>query len=108
MIWTPLLAHLQALHPTLQSVLVSRIIAGLFDNPGPAIANVELETISLDHDERRREASYNMCAAAWAYWLITGSGTCPLEFEDRAEEAVVSLIMGLGPTVNTEQIDTKA
>ena len=108
-IWTPLLSHLQVLHPGLQSVLVSKIIAHLLTDPAAADANAEMETISLGADDRRRDASYDMCIASWAYWLVTAFSPNTSDPEDEAakiEEAAVALIKGLGPTGGTA--DTKA
>lgn len=97
-IWTPLLTHLQALHPSLHSVLVSKIIAALLANSdaGPA----ESETISLAADAQRRDTSYDMCAAGWAHWLLAAfrpAGEAAADDAARTEEAIVALMTGLGP-----------
>ena len=96
----PLLSHLQVLHPSLQSVLVSRIIAHLLTDPEAAAASIGMETISLTTDERKHDASYDMCIASWAYWLITAFSPSAVGSEDEAakvEEAAVGLVAGLGP-----------
>lgn len=108
-IWKPLLAHLQALHPSLQSILVSKIIAGLLREP-EAVTSAEIETISLDISGRERDPSYDMCIASWAFWLITAFNAASVDPDDetaRIEEAAVALITGLGPIPDTS-VDTKA
>ncbi|KIP08546.1 hypothetical protein PHLGIDRAFT_69150 [Phlebiopsis gigantea 11061_1 CR5-6] len=103
-IWTPLLAHLHALHPSLQHVLLYRIISTLLSNPMAPDSTTELETISLDATDRLRDPSYDMCLASWAFWLISsGSGSADPDDEmAKMEEAAVALVTGLGPSVRVD------
>ncbi|EKM60757.1 uncharacterized protein PHACADRAFT_155862 [Phanerochaete carnosa HHB-10118-sp] len=107
-IWTPLLSHLQALHPDLQSVLISRIITSLLSDSDATVSSAEMDTIPLAANERKRDASYHMCVASWAHWLVTSfrASTADAEDETLAEEAAAGLITGLGPSGGTS--DTKA
>lgn len=109
-IWTPLLEHLHALHPSLPSVLMGNAIKILLSAQEELVSTVEADTISFaDGVGGARDPSYDMCLASWAFWLATeledGSGSS--DNDSRVvEEAVVSLITRLGPMSRTS--DTQA
>lgn len=111
-IWTPLLSHLQALHPSLHSVLVSRIVAVLLTDPESASSrDAEAETILFDGGERKHDPSYDMCLASWAHWILTAFDTGVVDTEDdaaRVEEAAAALVIGLGPHATGSTRDTRA
>ncbi|KAI0639041.1 Las1-domain-containing protein [Trametes polyzona] len=108
LIWSPLLTHLQSLHPTLSLHLVSAITAhlaqptpspsvntsGSFD--GPEIVSLSAPTPA---DEPRADPSYDLCLASWAKWLVDNSPSASSsdDLEDLRDAALVRIVSALGP-----------
>lgn len=94
-IWSPLLTHLEALHPTLPSTLAERILAHLLAPPP------ELQRENEDETGLKADPTYDHCAAAWVCWLVD-----TYDVQDDTEnqisslrrtDVVVELLRGLGP-----------
>ena len=95
-IWTPLITHVYASHRSIPSVLISKIIA--YISAGSSVLErLEADTISLSQDER--DASYDVCLAAWANWLVNTycltADEVPDNTELTREDVVVSLLRSL-------------
>jgi ribosomal biogenesis protein LAS1 len=81
-IWTPLLEHVQSLHPEFASVLVNRIILTL---------SAESDT---DYD-----VSFNLCLARWAMWITVNLGDDAANLDSsQRREAVIALISNISPS----------
>ena len=91
--------------PLLRAVLVAKIVDALLPEADAAAGGAELETISLA-EPRRRDASYDMCLASWAHWLVAAPAAGTAADHTPLEEAAVALITGLGPVVGST--DAKA
>lgn len=99
-IWAPLITHLQALHPTLPSAIVDRIVTHLVTSL-PAPIDIDAE------DTTKADLTYDLCLAAWAHWIVD-----TYEIEEDGEEqsglhrtdVVVALLSGLGPSGMVEGI----
>ncbi|KAI0662478.1 Las1-like-domain-containing protein [Cubamyces menziesii] len=102
LIWTPLLTHLQSLHPNLPLHLVAAITAHL-SRPAPTSdggAAFQSETVSLTEDAPKADPSYDLCLASWAKWLVdncAGGSEDADEAEDIRESAIVRIVSTLGP-----------
>ncbi|OJT14018.1 Protein LAS1 [Trametes pubescens] len=100
LIWTPLLSHLQTLHPTLPLRLVSAISAYLAQpihtpNDDPEIVSL---SVTVSTDEPKADPSYDICLASWAKWLVDSCSNADTEdAEDIREAALVRIIASLGP-----------
>lgn len=95
-LWQPLLAHFQALHPSLLSVLATQIISRISSAPEPIADSVlSSEIISLDVSESSADFSYDLCLAAWLNWLVDTWGVEGEEFI--RGEMVVALMSALSP-----------
>ncbi|KAI0828277.1 Las1-like-domain-containing protein [Trametes gibbosa] len=77
LIWTPLLIHLHALHPTFPLHLVSAI------------------TAHLTSSNRRAQGRpfLHLCLASWAKWIVDRCASP----EDLRETAIVRIVAALGP-----------
>jgi ribosomal biogenesis protein LAS1 len=91
-IWTPLLSHVQSLHPTFHSVLVSHIVSRLLSDP-----STRSQPYVPDH-------SYEMCLASWIVFLLRTSDAEENSSSDSevlsARNVVVSLLNDLGPMLD--------
>ncbi|RPD81634.1 Las1-domain-containing protein [Lentinus tigrinus ALCF2SS1-7] len=105
-IWSPLLSHLQSLHPALPLHLVSAITAHLSRpiSAGAAAPNTDFgaDSVSLEMalDEPKTDPSYDICLASWAKWLIdncTSGTTDPDEATELRESIVVRIVSALRP-----------
>ena len=106
-IWTPLLTHLQDLHPTLPTVLALKAISHLCDSPELDMATQTLgaDVVLLDADQeqerQKQDASYDRCVAGWTNWLVdTHSGNDEDEDDDVSidrTDAALKLVSALGP-----------
>ncbi|CAL1696175.1 unnamed protein product [Somion occarium] len=99
LIWKPLLEHIHSLHPNFSSILISRIVATLLTDTDASKGFIDSEAIISLQDDRKRDLSYDLCLASWAYWLTE---TYVTEHEDTAaelkrEDVLIALISGLGP-----------
>ena len=107
-LWTPLLAHMHVLHPSLPSVLVQRIVAHLTT----AEQYVEEAIIKVDAKGSTRDLSYDMCLASWAHWAVCTYDVGEEDEEDTTglhrEDVVISLATNLGPTKQQSSGDDKA
>lgn len=110
-IWTSLLAHLQSLHPTLPTILTSKIISrlGAPTEPNAAAQKPDADIVLLDADEerekQRQDASYDRCVAGWANWLVDTYSRRDDEDEDDEgdtsidrTDVVLKHVSALGPT----------
>ncbi len=105
-IWSPLLNHIQVIHPALSSILVSKIISSLFNTDDEDHVAEEEENIALDSGgDAKRDLSYEMCVASWVNWLVSTFGNDNVtengdneEKKLKRENAVVALVTDLGPT----------
>lgn len=98
-LWTPLLTHLQSVHPEFQAALVNRIVARLLIDT--RLQEVDIQPLVVD-------TSFDLCLARWAMWTIV-----TFETEDSVDsdldlkrDTIVSLITALGP--NAASPRTKA
>jgi len=112
-IWTPLLTHVQTLHPALPSTLVSRITAHLLSRPDASSDTTDFgsETVLLNSEGTKQDISYDRCLAGWANWLVDMLGSSGDESEDtdlRREDVVAYLAAALGPMKKTPSQDNKA
>ncbi len=100
-IWTSLLAHLQALHPSLPSILVYRIVSHLLPNSQSPSEPLEEETLLLAEKTTKRDFSYDLCLASWAKHLIDTWGIEARnegsETELKKSEVVAKILSSLGP-----------
>ncbi|KAM5532761.1 hypothetical protein V8D89_013558 [Ganoderma adspersum] len=103
-IWSPLLNHLQSLHPTLALHLVTAITSHLSRSPAPSPPNADFgaETVSLamDTDEPKADPTYDLCLASWAKWLVNNCATDVSDPEDAAElreGVIVRIVTALRP-----------
>ncbi|KAI0757360.1 Las1-like-domain-containing protein [Daedaleopsis nitida] len=108
-IWSPLLAHLQSLHPALPLHLVAAITAHLSRPPARTSASREAdfgaETVLLEPaaDEPKADPTYDLCLASWAKWLAdncassASTGVSAEEATELKESIVVRIISALGP-----------
>ncbi|PIL30928.1 hypothetical protein GSI_07097 [Ganoderma sinense ZZ0214-1] len=103
-IWSPLLTHLQSLHPTLAVRLVTAITTYLSRSPAPSPPNTDFgaETVSLAMviDEPKTDTTYDVCLASWAKWLADNCATGVPDQEDAAElreGVIVRIVSALRP-----------
>ena len=101
-IWTVLITHVCAMHGSLASVLVSKIIAHLNSASGPPLEGSDGDTILLSQEER--DNSYDVCLATWANWMVktfdtVGQGSDGDETIPHLsrEEVIISLLSSLRP-----------
>ncbi|KZT67598.1 Las1-domain-containing protein [Daedalea quercina L-15889] len=118
-IWTPLLTHIEPLHPSLPAVLVSKIISHLSSQDIPHLAaqapdeDVVLLDAEEEREKHRQDMSYDRCVAGWANWLVdTYGGKDDEECEDSdgylsREEVVLKLVAALGPTRSVSETRKK-
>ncbi|TFY70079.1 hypothetical protein EVJ58_g58 [Rhodofomes roseus] len=104
-IWTPLLAHLQSLHPNLAAVLVTKAVSHLTSEEQiTQTTDADVVMLDAEEDKQRRDASYDRCVAGWAKWLVdTYGGKIDDDFEDgdtdlNRADVVSKLVAALGPT----------
>ncbi|EIW64980.1 Las1-domain-containing protein [Trametes versicolor FP-101664 SS1] len=100
LIWTPLLSHLQSLHPTLPLRLVSAISAYLAQPVAAPQDDPEIVSLSVvaPTDEPKADPSYDLCLASWAKWLVDSCSNADTEdAEDIREAALVRIVASLGP-----------
>lgn len=59
----------------------------------------ESDAIISLQDVNKRDLSYDLCLASWAYWIVDTHATDEDNDDDgfRREDIIVSLISGLGP-----------
>ena len=103
-IWSPLLNHLQSLHPTLALHLVTAITSHLSRSPAPSPPNADFgaDTVSLamTTDEPKADPTYDLCLASWAKWLADNCAAGVSDPEDAAElreSVIVRIITVLRP-----------
>ncbi|KAI0761207.1 Las1-like-domain-containing protein [Trametes elegans] len=101
LIWSPLLSHLQSLHPTLPLHIVSAIGVHLA-HPVPSGPGFGSEAVPLVAEEPKGDPTYDICLASWAKWLIDNcasgeSGDDRDTLEDIRERAIVRVVAALGP-----------
>ncbi len=105
-IWSPLLAHLQALHPTLPLHLVSAITAHLSravsSEASSSRTDFTADSVSLDMavDEPKTDPSYDICLASWAKWLLDNCTSGVADADEAAElreNMVVRIVSALRP-----------
>ncbi len=103
-IWSPLLNHLQALHPTLALHLGTAITSHLSRGPEPSPPNTDFgaETVSLAMatDEPKADPTYDLCLASWAKWLVDNCTTGVSDLENAAEireGVIVRIVSALRP-----------
>jgi ribosomal biogenesis protein LAS1 len=100
-IWLPLLSHICTLHPSFASILVSRVITAIVPLEEESSQQTE-DVISLSGEDNgsSRDASYELCAASWANWLLDSfEDPAKLSDEDknmRRTNAVVNLVSSMG------------
>ncbi|CDO72746.1 hypothetical protein BN946_scf184990.g29 [Trametes cinnabarina] len=102
LIWSPLLSHLQTLHPTLPVHLVSAISAHLSHRPPTQNTGLafQTETVSLSDEAPKADPSYDLCLASWAKWLIDNCASASADAddaEDIRDAAIVRIVSSLGP-----------
>ncbi|KAF8898494.1 Las1-like-domain-containing protein [Infundibulicybe gibba] len=84
LLWSPLLIHLQALHPNFPFVLSHRIVYSLLHDTTQEVQN---------------DLSYDLCLARWVVWAIKTWDVEDLRSDvDLRKELTVTLIQGLGPS----------
>ncbi|TFK93050.1 Las1-domain-containing protein [Polyporus arcularius HHB13444] len=103
-IWSPLLAHLQALHPALPLHLVSAITAHLSRAVSPEASSTDFtaDSVSLNMavDEPKTDPSYDICLASWAKWLLDNCTSGVADADEAAElreNMVVRIVSALRP-----------
>ncbi|OBZ79225.1 Protein LAS1 [Grifola frondosa] len=107
-IWTPMITHLQSLHPTLALRLVIGITSRLLSRPQQE--DIRSDVVALVAHEYKADISYEMCLAGWANWLIDTWDTSSEEDYGalRREDVVVGLISNFGPLGNEIVGEAKA
>lgn len=67
-LWTPLLAHIQAYHHTFPLILTTRIVENILCE----LLNTEFDSdvVSFDIEESQNDPSYRMALARWAVWVV--------------------------------------
>ncbi|KAE9395918.1 Las1-domain-containing protein [Gymnopus androsaceus JB14] len=83
-IWTPLLANVQALHPSFPSILANRTLSHLLATSAKVVQN----NVSPD-------PSYDMCLSRWIFWVIDKWDS--ESDEDVRSDVVASLLTALRP-----------
>ncbi|KAI0724189.1 Las1-domain-containing protein [Cerioporus squamosus] len=103
-IWSPLLTHLQTLHPALPLHLVAAITTHLSRpvSPGTSSTDFTADSVSLDMavDEPKTDPSYDMCLASWAKWLVDNCTSGVADADEAAElreNIVVRIVSALRP-----------
>ncbi|EJF58409.1 Las1-domain-containing protein [Dichomitus squalens LYAD-421 SS1] len=102
-IWSPLLTHLQSLHPTLPLHLVNAITSHLSRaHTPPCDADFGAETVSLAvaAQDPKDDPTYDLCLASWAKWLADNCPTYVADPEDAAElreSIIVRIVSTLSP-----------
>jgi ribosomal biogenesis protein LAS1 len=67
-LWTLLLAHTHAYHPTFPSILTTRIVETLlYERPNTGF---DMDVVSLEADGSQNDPSYHLALAKWAAWVI--------------------------------------
>ncbi|OSD05862.1 Las1-domain-containing protein [Trametes coccinea BRFM310] len=99
LIWSPLLSHLQTLHPTLPLHLISAMTAQLSmpASSSSGSAAFQSETVSLSDDTPKADPSYELCLASWAKWLVDNCSSADDDAEDIRDTAIVRIVASLGP-----------
>ncbi|KAI0358997.1 Las1-domain-containing protein [Trametes cingulata] len=101
LIWSPLLTHLQGLHPTLPVHLVSTITTQLIRPVPSTSGGFDADSVPLSVEEPKADPSYDLCLASWAKWLVdncsNGNGGNAEDAEEIRENAIVRIVASLGP-----------
>ncbi|EMD41590.1 hypothetical protein CERSUDRAFT_41872 [Gelatoporia subvermispora B] len=99
-LWTPLLNHLQSLHPDLRSILVLKIVARLVshnDAHGEVASGNVPPTAAPEH---KVDVTYDLLLAAWANWLVRARSPASEDAEEgpiTRKDVVINLTRALGP-----------
>ena len=98
-LWTPLLDHIQSLHPDFRAILVSRIVSRLTSQTDTR-REVAAGHVPVPVSEPKADVSCDFLLAAWANWLVCIWPPVPEEAEDgriTREDIILSLTSTLGP-----------
>lgn len=68
-LWTPLLKHVQILHPNFAGVLCANILTTLLPVEAPSTESPSTNT-ELVRLEAKNDPSYEMCLARWVMWSL--------------------------------------
>lgn len=99
LLWTPLLRHLQTLHPGFLIVLAGRIASILL---------ADKDTMK-NSPEIQQDLSYDMCLARWALWSIETWEGDNLDADlDLRKEITANLMQSLGHIIDNSLMGRKA
>ncbi|TXT13363.1 hypothetical protein VHUM_00730 [Vanrija humicola] len=87
LVWTPFLAHLAEVHPSVPSVLCEQLVSAILDT-APRLAP-PAETADDAAEQRRELASYRWTLGTWLFWLWNGDA---LQVTDDDKTAAVRLL----------------
>ncbi|KAI0085676.1 Las1-domain-containing protein [Irpex rosettiformis] len=113
-IWSPLLTHIHAHHPSFPSILISRLITVIIppDQDSPSHPPVETISLNVEDDSNTRDLSYELCIASWAHWMVESfvcsSGEEEEDRRSRRANAVASLVSGIGMAKKSNETDHRA
>lgn len=99
-IWSPLLAHLHSLHPTLPLRLVTAIASRLARPSSTSKGDDDFtaETVSLATEEPKSDPTYDLCLASWAKQIVDDS-PCGMADADNAADLRESLVVRIVSTL---------
>ncbi|KAH9921458.1 Las1-like-domain-containing protein [Fomitopsis serialis] len=104
-IWTPLLAHLQSLHPSLPVALISNAVSHLSSQEQIAqTPDADVVMLDAEQEKQKQDATHDRCIAGWVNWLVDTYGRKEDDaygdddiYVSRAD-VVSKLVAALGPT----------
>ncbi|OAX43619.1 Las1-domain-containing protein [Rhizopogon vinicolor AM-OR11-026] len=67
-LWTPLLAHIQAYHPTFPTILTTQIVDSLLYER--LSTGFDMDVVSFDVEDSQNDPSYHLALARWAAWVV--------------------------------------
>lgn len=104
-LWTPVLEHVQSLHPDFPSVLSRRIVSYLVTDIQPPRVNAGQIVLP----DTQPDPSFDMCLARWAMWALETWDVEDSESEvDLRKEVTMSIIHAFGPGSDDSTKDRKA
>ena len=96
-LWTPLLLRLQSRHSDLPSTLINRIVSHLLPDRRLLDGNATIGT-------SRRDDSFDMCIARWAWWIVQSWNVVDDETDfNLKKDTIIMLITALGPETTANE-----